>query len=200
MVRDAQVRLLRKKMAEGLTQEAAAAAAGMSERTARTWQRGPFPMDAKAERTWRTRKDPFDGVWESEVVPVLVADTDGVVEGTTMIAELRRRHGDVFGPSQLRTLQRRMQEWRALHGPNKEVYFEQRPVPGREGAFDFTDATELGITIAGQNLHTSVVRIRSHFQQVAVGEHCVLRDVRGHGRRIAGSSLGARRRAKGLAQ
>lgn len=150
MVRDAQVRLLRKKMAEGLTQEAAAAAAGMSERTARKWQRGPLPMDAKAERTWRTRKDPFDGVWESEVVPVLVADTDGVVEGTTMIAELRRRHGDVFGPSQLRTLQRRMQEWRALHGPNKDVYFEQRPVPGREGAFDFTDATELGITIAGQ--------------------------------------------------
>ena len=28
--------------------------------------------------------------------------------------------------------------------------FEQRHEPGREGAFDFTDCTELGITIAGQ--------------------------------------------------
>jgi len=51
---------------------------------------------------------------------------------------------------QLRTLQRRDHEWRALHGPGKEIYFEQRHEPGREGAFDFTDANELGITIAGR--------------------------------------------------
>jgi len=42
MVRDEQVRFLRKKMKDGLTQEAAAAATGMSERTARKWQRGPL--------------------------------------------------------------------------------------------------------------------------------------------------------------
>ena len=28
--------------------------------------------------------------------------------------------------------------------------FEQRHVAGREGAFDFTDCNELGVTIAGQ--------------------------------------------------
>jgi hypothetical protein len=43
-----------------------------------------------------------------------------------------------------------MHEWRALHGPGKEVMFEQRHEAGREGSFDFTDATELGITIAGE--------------------------------------------------
>ena len=150
MVRDAQVRLLRKKMTEGLTQEAAAAAAGMSERTARKWQSGILPMETKTERAWRTRKDPFAEVWDSEVVPLLVADTDGVLEGKTVIAELKRHHGNGFGLRQLRTLQRRIQEWRAIHGPNKEVYFEQRPVPGREGAFDFTDATDLGVTITGE--------------------------------------------------
>jgi hypothetical protein len=43
-----------------------------------------------------------------------------------------------------------MQEWRALHGGGKEVMFEQRHEAGREGAFDFTDATELAVTVAGQ--------------------------------------------------
>lgn len=137
-------------MAEGLTQEAAAAAAGMSVRTARKWQDGPLPSETKQERTWRTRPDPFEAVWEKDVVPLLVADEQGVLEATTLLAELHGRYGDAYGPSQLRTLQRRIHEWRALHGPGKQVYFEQVPVAGREAAFDFTDATELGVTIAGE--------------------------------------------------
>ena len=60
----------------GKTLAAAAAAAGMSERTARKWQSGALPSTAKAPRTWRTREDPFADVWQSEVVPQLVADTD----------------------------------------------------------------------------------------------------------------------------
>src|SRR5690606_22663023 len=55
-----------------------------------------------------------------------------------------------FEPGQLRTLQRRMREWRALHGPAREVYFEQVHPPGREAQFDFTHATALGVTIAGE--------------------------------------------------
>ena len=47
----------------------AAAAAGVSERTARRWQSGALPSTAKAPRTWRTREDPFGDVWETEVVP-----------------------------------------------------------------------------------------------------------------------------------
>jgi len=137
-------------MTEGKTIEAAAAAAGMSERSAYTWKAGPLPSETKQERAWRTRKDPFEAVWDAEVVPLLVADEHSVLDATTVLDELRRRHGEAYGPSQLRTLQRRMHEWRVFHGPGKEVYFEQQPVAGREGAFDFTDATELGVTIAGQ--------------------------------------------------
>jgi hypothetical protein len=40
---DAQVELLRQKMAEGKTQEAAAAGADMSVRSARDWKEGPLP-------------------------------------------------------------------------------------------------------------------------------------------------------------
>lgn len=137
-------------MAEGLTQQAAGAAAGMCERSARKWQDGPLPSETKTERAWRTRRDPFEAIWDTEVVPLLKADEKGELEATTVIAELRRRHGESYGPNQLRTLQRRMQHWRTLHGPQKEVYFEQLPVPGREAAFDFTDASDLCVTIAGQ--------------------------------------------------
>ena len=38
---------------------------------------------------------------------------------------------------------------RTAHGPDHEVYFEQVAVPGREAAFDFTDARDLGVTIRG---------------------------------------------------
>jgi hypothetical protein len=150
MVTDEQVRLLRKKMAEGKTIASGAAAAGMSERSAHAWKQGALPSETKTPREWRTRTDPFAAIWQSEVVPLLAADERGVLEGTTILAELRRRHGDVYGPAQLRTMQRRLHEWRALHGPEKEVMFEQKHEAGREGSFDFTDASELGITIAGE--------------------------------------------------
>jgi hypothetical protein len=43
-----------------------------------------------------------------------------------------------------------MRQWRALHGSPREVFFPQQHPPGREGAFDFTDAGGLGVTIGGQ--------------------------------------------------
>ena len=149
MVTNAQVRRLREKRMSGKTLAAAAAAAGMSERTARTWQRGALPSTAKAPRTWRTREDPFADVWQSEVVPQLVADTDGRLQALTLFKVLCRRHPGRFQAGQLRTLQRRVRDWRVQYGPDREVYFEQVAVPGREAAFDFTDASDLGVTIRG---------------------------------------------------
>lgn len=149
MVTDRQVRLLRKKRMEKKTLEAAATAAGMSERTARKWQHGVLPSAKKRPRTWRTRPDPFVDVWGAEVEPLLVADTDGELDAKTIFEDLCRRHPDTFEPGQLRTLQRRVRLWRAEKGPAKEVFFPQKHVPGRMGSIDFTHATELGVTIAG---------------------------------------------------
>ena len=73
MVTDQQVVLLRQKLMEGKSQQAAAAASGMSVRTARTWQRGRLPSERKGKRRWRTRPDPFAGVWAEEVEPLLLA-------------------------------------------------------------------------------------------------------------------------------
>jgi len=47
-------------------------------------------------------------------------------------------------------LERRVREWRALHGPERDVIFRQTPQPGRMALSDFTDAGALGVTIAGE--------------------------------------------------
>jgi hypothetical protein len=137
---------------EGKTQEAAAAAAGMSVRTVRQWERGALPSETKRPRTWRTRADPFAEVWASEIEPLLRSDGNGVLQATTLLAWLEKRHPGRYGPEHLRTLQRRLREWRALAGPPREVYFAQVHPPGREAQLDFSHATELGVTIAGQPL------------------------------------------------
>lgn len=135
---------------DGKTLGAAAAAAGMCERTARRWEAGPLPSATQSLRTWRTREDPFAEVWASEVVPRLVADEDRRLQSLTLFEWLCDRYPGRFQPGQLRTLQRRVRDWRAHHGSDLEAYFEQTAVPGREGALDFTDASDLGVTIQGE--------------------------------------------------
>ena len=82
MVTDQQVMVLRQKLMEGKGQQAAAAASGMSVRTARTWQRGRLPSERKGKRRWRTRPDPFVAVWAEEVEPLLRSDVEGALKAT----------------------------------------------------------------------------------------------------------------------
>ena len=79
---------------EGKTQETAAAKAGMSVRSARKWQCGPLPSQAKPEHRWRTRPDPFDGVWEDEIEPLLRNDPTGKLKATTIIDWLAEQHDE----------------------------------------------------------------------------------------------------------
>ena len=70
MVTDLQVRRLRQKRMEGKSLAAAAAAAGMSVRSAHTWEQGSLPSASRVARTWRTRPDPFVEVWAHGVTGV----------------------------------------------------------------------------------------------------------------------------------
>ena len=158
VVTDAQVRLLRRKLMENKTLECASAEAGMCERTGRRWQSGPLPSETKSERSWRTRKDPFEAVWDLEIVPLLEADRERAtkeparhqpLQAKTILGVLSRREPDTYHPGHLRTLQRRIRDWRALHGAEKLVQFEQEHAPGEAAAFDFTHCAELGVTIHG---------------------------------------------------
>jgi transposase len=175
MVTDTQVRLLRKKRMERKTLEAAAAAAGMSEVSARKWLGGPLPSASKKPRIWRTRPDPFNEIWTADIEPLLKADQDGGLEAKTVFAELCRRYPERFEFGQLRTLQRRFREWRAVQGPEREVFFPQEHRAGQMAAIDFTHATELGVTIAGVLFvhlffHFVLAYSGRHFVQLAYGE------------------------------
>jgi len=133
----------------GETQAAAAAASSMSVRTAREWEAGPVPSTTKQARDWRTRPDPFAAVWPTEIEPLLQRDLKGILEAKLVLELLRTRYPEQFHPGQARTLQRRFRDWRARHGVEPEVFFQQVAVPGREAAIDFTHGTDLGVTIAG---------------------------------------------------
>lgn len=137
---------------DGKTQEAAAAAAGMSVRSARKWEQGPLPSQARQRRWWRTRPDPFAEVWEQDVVPLLEADRAGELQVKTIFEELVDRYPGRFQPGQRRTLERRVRDWRAVSGPEKKVVFPQEHPPGREGVLDFTHAKPLEVCIAGELL------------------------------------------------
>ena len=159
----------------GKSQQAAAAASGMSERSVRTWRKGPLPSEKKVKRRQRTRPDPFAGVWDEEIVPLLKADVEGILAAPTILEWLDERHPGSFGRSHLRTLQRRMRDWRALNGPDREVYFEQEHPPGREAQMDFTHCGELGVTIGGEPFpHLMFQFVLSHsgwrYVEVAYGE------------------------------
>jgi hypothetical protein len=171
MVTDAQVRLMRQKRMDGKSQAAAAAASGMSLRTAREWDHGPAPSATKQHRDWRTRPDPFVAVWLTDIEPLLRSDLKGVLEAKWVLEVLRTRYPEQFHAGQARTLQRRFRDWRARHGVEPEVFFEQVAVPGREAAIDFTHATDLGVTIDGDpfpHLLFEFVLSYSHWTWVAI--------------------------------
>lgn len=67
-----------------------------------------------------------------------------------MFEYLQQREPSQFSDGQVRTLQRRMKNWRALEGPPREVFFAQDHDPGELCQSDFTHCRELGITINGQ--------------------------------------------------
>jgi hypothetical protein len=131
------------------SQEAAAAKVGISTRSARRIETNPILPSQKPRRRWRSRPDPLAEVWDSEVVPLLAVNP-GLL-GTTVLHHLQELHPGRFH-GVLRTLQRRIRQWRALAGPAKEVFFPQRHEPGRMGLSDFTDASGLKVTIAGAPL------------------------------------------------
>src|SRR5690348_1867625 len=148
MKKDTEVKLFMQYRRKGLTQAQAAAKAGMSERTARKYERaGKLPSQLKRPRTWRTRPNPFEQDWDWVTAQL---ERDPALQGTTLFALLCERHPDRYRPTQVRTLQRHIAQWRALHGPEREVIFEQQHLPGERAQSDFTHMEDLGVTIAGE--------------------------------------------------
>ena len=90
-----QVRLYMSSRKQGQTQEQASARAGVSERSARRIEDGRIGVLERKERHWRTRKDPFAEVWDSEVVALL--ERQPALDATTLFEDLQDRHRGKFG-------------------------------------------------------------------------------------------------------
>ena len=89
-------------------QAAAAAKAGISERSARRIDKHELHPKTE-ERSWRTRSDPLAEVWENIVVPMLQRDNEITPVG--IFDHLCEFHSDLFTASSRRTLERRIGKW-----------------------------------------------------------------------------------------
>ncbi|HEV3256564.1 MAG TPA: transposase family protein [Gemmataceae bacterium] len=72
-------------------------------------ERAPQP------RAWRTRKDPFEKVWP-QILLWLQEDPDA--RGKSLLDRLDKEHPGRFPEGQLRTLQRRVRDWRRVMARN----------------------------------------------------------------------------------
>lgn len=105
----------------------------------------------------RRRPDPLAGIWENEIVPILQAAPG--LRPVAIFEEILRRHPQIGGGVR-RTLERRVRAWRAVYGPEQEVIFRQVHEPGRMGLSDFTEMSDLAVTIAGTPLDHRLYHFR----------------------------------------
>jgi hypothetical protein len=148
MKKDTEVKLYMQERRKGLPQRLAAARAGMSERTARKYEKaGQLPSELKRPHDWPTRKNPFEQDWDW-VVSQLTRDP--ALQATTLFALLCEHHPGRYRPTQVRTLQRHIARWKAVHGPEQDVIFAQQHKPAERAQSDFTHMEDLGVTIAGE--------------------------------------------------
>jgi hypothetical protein len=147
MKTDSEVHRMIRERSKGKTLDQAAARAGMSVPTARKYLRtGKLPSQLKQPRSYRTRPDPFANDWAWIQAHL---ERDSAIQAQTLFALLCEQHPGRYQAGQLRTLQRRIAAWRALHGPDQEVIFEQVHQPGRMAQSDFTHMAELAVTLGG---------------------------------------------------
>ena len=130
------------------TQEVAAAKSGMSTNTARKYiNSGQLPSEIKKPHSWKTRQDAFSNDWDE--LSKMLERAPGL-EAKTLLSYLMSRSPEQYNQSHLRTLQRRVRDWRAAFGAEQAVIFRQNIQPGKQSQSDFTCMNELGITINGR--------------------------------------------------
>ncbi len=148
MVTDEQVRLLMAETRKGVPLVTAAAKSGMTAPTARKWQGSARnPSEVRPQRVWRTRQDPFQEHWP-EIEQFL--EMDPSIGAKTVFEWLVEEYPGQYQGGQLRTLQRRFQQWRRERGPERQLFFEQEREPGVQCQSDFTHMGSLGVTIGGR--------------------------------------------------
>jgi hypothetical protein len=131
----------------GHSQQTSAAKAGISPRTARRIESGTHRPKRGRPRDWQTRKDPLGGHWEADLLPML--EREPRLEPTILFETLQELYPGQYD-DKLRTVQRRVERWKAKHGKPKEVMFKIQHTPGALGLSDFTHLKRVPVTVKGQ--------------------------------------------------
>ena len=145
---DAQVRLLMKERSNGKTQEQAASKANLrSRKTVQKYEQlGQLPSEMKDARSYRTRPDPFEKDWAEVEAKLAVAPE---LEAKAIFEWLCERDGAQYTEGQLRTLQRRIRNWRVLNG-KETLTLDQIHYPGEVLQSDGTCMNDLEVTLQGE--------------------------------------------------
>ena len=157
------------------TKQAAAARAEISISSAYRMDKGKLTGDKKS-REWKTRKDPFTKVWDDLIVPKL--ESHPSLLAITILENLQSKYPEEYPDKLLRTLQRRLKKWKAIHGPAKDIIFRQEHHPGKMGISDFTTLKNVEITISGKVFEHILYHFRlsysgwSFLKIVEGGESC----------------------------
>lgn len=132
---------------QGLTQRKSSLIAEISERTGQRIDGGDHRSNRVTVVTPSPSRDPLAGVWQEELEPMLRREPR--LKPTTLFEYLEEEYPGKY-PRVLRTLQRRVREWKALHGPEPEVMFMLHHEPGGMGLSDFTTLKGMEITVNGK--------------------------------------------------
>jgi hypothetical protein len=142
-----QYQLYMNKRDSGAKQATAAALAGISVRTGSRIDTQTHQPQSGRPHDWLTRVDPLEKVWASELEPMLQREPR--LEPMTLFEYLQETYPGKY-EGVLRTLQRRVEQWKAAQGRPKEVMFKIRHEPGEMGLSDFTHLKGVTVTIKGQ--------------------------------------------------
>jgi transposase InsO family protein len=147
---------------------AAAAQAAISLRTAYRIENDPRLPSQTPRPRGRRRADPLIAIFDAEIVPMLEAAPD--IRPIAIFEEMQRRHPEL--PEGVRrTMERRIRQWRAMNGKDRDVIFRQVQEPGRMGLSDFTEMGDLAVRVAGVELDHRLYHFRlacSGFEHVHV--------------------------------
>ena len=122
-----QVIKLMKEIQKG-TLEKAALKVGISQKTARKYIKHKHLPSQQKEKPLRSYSNPFEAHWD-KVTGML--ETSPEREARTILNYLVEMYPEHYRLNQIRSLQRRLKEWRAHYGASKQVIFRQDLKPGR---------------------------------------------------------------------
>ena len=162
-VNDQQYNVYMRLRSIGMSQVTSAARAGFSERTGRSLEKQGVSPSKRLSKQWRRRKDPFVGIWEELLVPLL--ERNPRFTGVVLLEYLQDLYPGQYPDRHLRSLQKRIKQWKALYGPEKEIMFRQLHPPGGRSLSDFTHPKSFHVTIQGQPLKHLLYHYRLAYSQ-----------------------------------